>query len=170
MDHLIEQAQRGNRDAISSLVKEHYASVYRFCARRLGEELAKDAAQETFITMQKSLRKFERKSAFETWLFGIANNSCRNIARKRKAEPYSIENWMDVPGPSEHKATEDRATLRGALIKLSDEHREVVLMHEVEEMTYSEIAEILGIPVGTVKSRLYHAFVALRRSMAGVTV
>lgn len=169
MDDLITKAQRGDRLAVADLARDHYAKVYRFCVRRVGDESAKDATQDTFVTMQKSIRKYEARSTFETWLFGIANNACRNLARKMRIEPLRIENWMEAQTDGGHGQVEAKTDLASALAKLSPEHREVVMMHEIEEMTYAQIAEILGVPEGTVKSRLHHAFVALRRSFVGVT-
>lgn len=176
MDGRIEQAKRGDRDALGSLVREHYARVYRFCARRIGEDWAPDAAQETFVTMQRSLKRFAGASAFETWLLGIAHNQCRTLARKRRLAPLQLEAWIADPTSQgnepelgsplktegSYQAVIDRESLRCALSKLSEEHREVVLLHEVEGLRYSEIAEILGVPEGTVKSRLHHAFLNMR--------
>lgn len=170
MDGRIEEARRGNRDALGNLVREHYARVYRFCARRLGDDLAEDAAQETFVTMQKSLKRFGGRSSFDTWLLGIAHNHCRNLARKRKLDPLSLDTWIEsnpagVEPRSESSGHLDREALRCALMRLSDEHREVVLLHEVDGLRYAEIAEVLGVPEGTVKSRLHHACLNMRRTL-----
>lgn len=170
MDGRIEEARRGNRDALGQLVREHYARVYRFCARRLGDDLAEDAAQETFVTMQKSLKRYGGRSSFDIWLLGIAHNHCRNLARKRKLDPLSLDTWMEnQPAGAEPRAESvdhfDREALRCALQRLSDEHREVVLLHEVDGLRYAEIAEVLGVPEGTVKSRLHHAFLNMRRTL-----
>lgn len=162
MDGRIEEAQRGNRDALGFLVREHYARVYRFCARRIGEDLAEDAAQETFVTMQRSIKRFKERSSFETWLLGIAHNQCRNLARKKRLDPLPMDAWLDK-GSESVPAVFDREALRCALMKLTPEQQEVVRLHEVEELRYAEIAEILGVPEGTVKSRLHHAFLNLRR-------
>lgn len=167
MDGRIERARRGDRDALGSLVQEHYPRVYRFCARRIGDDLAQDAAQETFVTMQRTIRRYEGRSSLETWLLGIAHNQCRNLARKRKLVPSQILAWVDEPAePGAVDRVVDREALRCALAKLSDEHREVVVLHEVEGLRYAEIGEVLGVPEGTVKSRLHHAFLNLRRMLS----
>lgn len=165
MDERIRRAQRGDRDAYAELVAEHYAPVYRFCARRIGPDAAEDAAQETFVTAQGSLRRYNGSSTLGTWLFGIANNVCRSLARRRKLEMNTMRAWSEPTTTPQESTLVNRETLRNALGKLSDEHREVVLMHEVEGLAYGEIAEVLAIPVGTVKSRLYHAFLQLRRHL-----
>ena len=166
MDGRIEQAKRGDRDALGGLVREHYSQVFRFCARRLGDDLAQDAAQETFVTMQRSIKRYEGRSTFPTWLLGIAHNHCRNMARKRKMDPVPLATWLEAPDPTAQNPI-DREALRRALAQLSEEHREVVLLHEVEGLRYAEIAEITGVPEGTVKSRLHHAFQHLRRHLCG---
>ena len=165
MDGRIEEARRGNRDALGSLVQEHYARVYRFCARRIGDDLAEDAAQETFVTMQRSIKRYQERSSFETWLLGIAHNHCRNLSRKKRLQPLSLAAWEGECPQEPTRQFIDREALKCALLKLSEEHREVVLLHEVEGLRYAEIGEILGVPEGTVKSRLHHAFQNMRRTL-----
>ncbi len=169
MEANVEQAKRGDRDALAALVTEHYASVFRFCAHRLGEELAKDAAQETFVTMQRAIRRYQGRSSFSTWLLGIAHNQCRNLARKRRLDPTSIDVWFSSNEPSADPTEPviGRECLRQALARLSPEHREAVLLHEIEGMRYAEIAELLGVPEGTVKSRLHNAFLLMRQTLTG---
>jgi RNA polymerase sigma-70 factor (ECF subfamily) len=165
MDDQIKEAQRGSREALNRLIADHYAAVYRFCARRLGEELAKDAAQDVFLTMQKNLKTYQGASAFSTWLFGIAHNRTRELIRSKKKEPLPLSEWLaDGSGPAEEGLIA-KESLRQALASLSEDHRQVVLMHEIEGFKYCEIAGILSIPEGTVKSRLHHAFLSLRRSL-----
>jgi len=150
---------------IAAIAREHYDMVYRFCARRVGVDAAADTAQETFITAQKALPKFRGASALTTWLLGIANNECRRMSRRRRCEPPMIE--LVEHGSAEHheETIINRQALQQALAKLSPEHREVVLLHEVEGLSYEEAALVLGVPVGTVKSRLHHAFANLRKSL-----
>jgi RNA polymerase sigma-70 factor (ECF subfamily) len=163
MEADLERAKRGDRDAMARLVDAHYDAVYRFCARRVGAQLAEDLAQETFIVAQRQLRNFESRSSLSTWLFGIAHNQVRNAVRKRKLEP--VDWTMDAGTTNPESTLIDREALRKALGGLSEEHREVVLLHEVEGLSYDEAAEVLGIPPGTVKSRLHHAFLNLRRAL-----
>lgn len=163
MDERAQRAARGDREAMAQIAVDHYPAVYRFCVRRLGPDLAADAAQETFLTAQKAIKRFDGTSALSTWLFGIALNTCRNLARKRRTE-MSYEHAWDVAANEPGESTlVDRQALRGALKKLSPVHLEVVILHEVEGLTYEEAATVIGVPVGTVKSRLHHAFLDLRR-------
>jgi RNA polymerase sigma-70 factor (ECF subfamily) len=149
---------------MSRIARDHYDAVYRFCARRVGIERAADVAQETFLTAQRVLHKFRGDSHITTWLFGIALNECRRTYRRVRPEVPLLE--MDgyvSDAVSLQDEVVDRDSLRQALSRLSPDHREVVILHEFEGMTYEEAAEVLGVPVGTVKSRLHHAFLQLRR-------
>lgn len=155
---------RGALD-IAELARQHYALVFRFCARRVGSDAAQDAAQDTFLTAQRASGGFRGDSSLRTWLLGIANNECRRIARRRRIEPPPIETRDVVDGACAEAQIIDRHALQDALNRLSAEHREVVLLHEVEGLSYDEAAAVLGVPTGTVKSRLHHAFLNLRRSL-----
>lgn len=151
---------------IGAIAREHYDTVYRFCARRVGVDAAADTAQETFLTAQRALAKFRGASSLSTWLLGIANNECRRMARKRRCEAPPLE-LVDQSDSERHEETIiNRHALQQALAKLTSEHREVVLLHEVEGLSYEEAALVLGVPVGTVKSRLHHAFANLRKSLS----
>ncbi len=168
MDDLIEKGASGDRDALSELVRQNYPVVFRFCVRRLGPELGQDAAQETFVTMQKSLKGYRGQGSFSTWLLGIAHNHVRNLSRRRNAEPLPLSEWLD-DGPSPEPDLIQRDLLRKALSRLSEDHRQAVMMHEIEGLTYQEIASILQVPEGTVKSRLHHAFRSMRAALTEVT-
>lgn len=170
MDERTDRAKRGDREALCELVNEHYARVYRFCARRLGDDLAQDAAQETFLTMQRTVKRYEGRSSFEVWLLGIANNHCRNLARKRRREPVSLDHAFEGSTRGHEDGVVAGESLRCAMNSLSPEHRELVMLHEVEGLTYAEVAGVLEIPEGTVKSRLYYAFRQLRDAMTEATV
>ncbi len=159
-DHSDEQPP-----GIEDVVREHYGMVVRFCARRIGPDLAEDAAQETFVTYQKTLKNRKGDSSLKTWLLGIAMNHCRNLSRKHRQEIHLMDAFEPPPVPSHEGTVVDQQELYRALGRLSLEHREVVVLHEVEELTYDEIASLLNIPAGTVKSRLHHAFLNLRRQL-----
>lgn len=151
---------------IGELAREHYAFVFRFCARRVGHDLAADVAQETFLTAQRVVRGFRGQSSASTWLVGIAFNECRRALRRRRMEPPPLD-LVEAVSTSAEAALVDRQALAQALAKLSRDHREVVVLHELDGLTYEEAAKVLRVPVGTVKSRLHHAFAQLRRSLDG---
>jgi len=165
MDDLAKQAARGNREAMRKIVAEHYAAIYRFCARRLGPDLAEDAAQETFIMAYRTINRYDSACALRSWLFGIGLNVCRNLSRKRKVE-IDIDNLWSLEGssPTEDRIVDNEA-LRLALKGLSPEHLDVVILHELEGLTYDEAGVVLDSPSGTVKSRLHEAFKKLRAAM-----
>lgn len=165
-----QRESREAREAMEDIVRRYYEDVWRFCARRIGPEAASDATQETFVTAQRRISDFEGRSELKTWLLGIALNHCRNLHRKARNEG-PVE-WLRTDGREPamdglDSQVIDREALRTALANLSEEHREVVLMHEIDGLTYQEAAELLDIPVGTVKSRLHHAFVNLRAALRG---
>jgi RNA polymerase sigma-70 factor (ECF subfamily) len=157
---------RSTEGEMASIARQHYEAVFRFCARRVGVDRAADVSQDTFLTAQKVFHKFRGESNLRTWLFGIANNECRRASRKLRFEPLLLD--IDPEGPA-LEGTEgsivDRYALQQALAKLSPEHREIVILHEIDGLTYEEAAAVLSVPVGTVKSRLHHAFLQLRRSL-----
>ncbi len=151
---------------MEKIVTDHYARVFRFAAHRVGPDTASDIAQETFLTMQNSIKKFKGQSALSSWILGITLNLCRNHNRKKSNQEIPLENWIESTGENE-KNLINRQVLKQALAKLTPEHQEVVLLHEVEELSYKEISELIGIPEGTVKSRLHHAFHNLRQELCG---
>lgn len=161
---MVERTSNQSLD-ISEVARAHYDSVFRFCARRVGYESAADAAQETFLTAQRAAKRFRGESSVSTWLLGIAHNECRRLSRQRRLEPPIIDFVETVPEESQEQRLVDRQVLSDALGKLSQEHRDVVLLHEFEGLTYEEAAVVLGIPSGTVKSRLHHAFLQLRKAL-----
>lgn len=165
MDVLAERAARGEKDALEEMARMHYADVFRFCARNLNAQTAEDATQDTFMTAIKQIKKFRGESELRTWLLGIAMNVCRNHRRKLK-NSLPLQEWDYLYNETEDSMI-NAEVLRNALAKLDDNHRDVVLLHEMEELTYEECAHILRIPVGTVKSRLYYAFKKLREIIDG---
>jgi RNA polymerase sigma-70 factor, ECF subfamily len=165
MEELILRAKRKDRDAMAQLAAEHYPRVFRVCARQLGSDAAADAAQETFINAQRNLHRFDHSSRFSTWLCGIALNVCRNHRRSRKDHPPLEAAWNETARGLDETGLVDRAALREALKTLPPDQLQTVLLHEVDGLTYEETAAALGIPVGTVKSRLHTAFITLRKAM-----
>lgn len=164
MQAVQERSMRQTLD-IAEIARQHYTLVYRFCSRRVGLEVAQDAAQETFLTAQRVLKNYRGESALRTWLLGIAHNECRRLARSRRLESPTIELEEIRDASLYEDRILDRHTVAEALNRLSPEHREVVLLHEVEGLSYDEAAQVIGIPPGTVKSRLHHAFAQMRRSL-----
>lgn len=156
-----------------------YAAVYRMVG---DAEDARDLAQETFLRAWSSLRGFEGASSFGTWLHSIAINQVRSEMRKRSARKRGAPASLDAmrgeadegsfdppssaPEPSEVLSTrEDVVRLRRAIDDLDPEQREALVLREFQGLSYEEIAEATGVPVGTVRSRLFRARSELRERM-----
>ena len=167
-DQLVSSFLDGDSDAFSELVRRHEDRVYALAYRLMGNRQdALDATQEVFLQLLRKLGRYERHSAFSTWLYRVATNVCYDLLRRRKrqpvlssdSEPPAVEDPRSAEG---FDAVEMRPELDRALAQLSEEFRAVVVLHDIEQLRYSDIAEILEVPVGTVKSRLSRA----RRELA----
>ena len=134
---------------------------------------AEDLTQEIFVALYQSLAGFRGESSLATWSYRVALNHCLKHAAKAKpiTVPYDDARDQAAPdalGPAQHAVRgELSGQLNAALENLSPSHRDAVILHELHEMTYAECAAVLGIPVGTVKSRLSTAFRRLRESLSG---
>jgi RNA polymerase sigma-70 factor (ECF subfamily) len=165
MDPVAQRAASGDREAMADIVRQFYVDVYRLCSRIVGADAAEDATQEAFIIALQRIRFFRGESTLKTWLFGIALNVTRNLKRKRSPLPLADWDYAHSEDPSDQLIDAER--LRCAMAKLSPEHREVVILHEMEGLSYDECGLVVGVPSGTVKSRLHHAFRQLRLLLEG---
>ena len=168
-DQIIERTLAGETDAFSLLVRRWERPIYGLSLRMLGcDEDARDVCQETFLAAFRNLQKFRGDAKFSSWLYRIALNACHSRLRKQSAMvEQSIDQEDDngrkfeiadssLENLSERLQRNQRAEMvRKALQALPAEMRQVIIMKEYEELTFAEIAEILQIPVSTVKSRLY---------------
>jgi RNA polymerase sigma-70 factor (ECF subfamily) len=166
---LVAEYVDGNSDAFDELVRRHSRRVYGICLRYFGNAAdAEDAAQETFVAVLRRATTFNGASAFSTWLYRVATNACNDIARKRARRPRNagtdVAQLVDLADPHDLLANRElRLELRTALQSLEPEHRDAVVLHDVGGLAYVDIAGRLGVPVGTVKSRIHrgHARLAL---------
>lgn len=161
---LIRHAQAGDREAFAAIFEQHKNLVYKTAYLILGDpHEAEDALQEVFLLVHKSLSSFDaRKGAFTTWLYRITLNFCLNYRRKRRHP--SLEDVSPAPAthfPAARMAEED--SLWRATRSLSDKQQTVVILRYYWELPYAEIASILDVPLGTVKSRLDLALKTLRK-------
>jgi RNA polymerase sigma-70 factor, ECF subfamily len=167
---LIERFRSGDRAAFTALVHRHERRVYNLAYRMLGrEEDAKDATQEAFLSALRKLSTFRGQAAFTTWMHRVTLNSCYDILRRRRREPLPMDPQEHPAGhaPDPSGAVSSSVDVQRALLEVPEEFRSVVVMHDAMDMAYEEIAEALGIPVGTVKSRLHRGRVALARLLPG---
>ena len=174
---LIARCQNGDIQAFRELVTQYENRIYTVACSIIGDsEMARDAAQEAFVRAYKALGRFEGKSSFYTWLYRITTNVCLNMAQKenRRIDTTSFDAMQDTHdispdrffGTDEPENDIERADLRNQIDKvlntLSPDHRTVVVLKDIEDMSQEEIAETLGVSVGTVKSRLSRARAQLR--------
>jgi RNA polymerase sigma-70 factor (ECF subfamily) len=166
-------ARNGDHEAFRVLVERYQGRVFRLALRVLrDEEQARDATQEAFLKVYGALRRFEGRSSFYTWLYRLVMNLCLDLRRKDKSgrhveweEERSVEvsdAAGPLSGPEESPALdlerrELREQLAVAIESLPDEARQTLMLREVDGLSYAEIAEVMGIPKGTVMSRLHHA-------------
>lgn len=161
-------ARAGDSAAFAVLVRRHQDAVYRFVLRMVGtRDEALDLTQDAFVRAWQALPQWQPEAQFRTWLFRIASNAALDALRRRRVvefEPLNdaFEAAADEPDPEKRLELKRRvAALEASLAKLSAEHREILLLREVENMTYEEIGAVLGLSEGTVKSRLARARAAL---------
>lgn len=174
---LITRCQNGEIQAFRELVERYEDRIYALACSIVGNpEAAKDVAQEAFVRAYKALDKFEGKSSFYTWLYHIATNVCLNAAQKeqRRIDSVSLDGLQEKHDVSTERffAIEEpendfeRIDLRQQIDKvldhLSPDHRAVVVLKDIEDLSQEEIADTLNISIGTVKSRLSRARVQLR--------
>ena len=185
---LVERCRGGDRAAFGRLIALYQDRVFNLCLRMCGNASdAEDYAQEAFIKAMRSIDRFDGRSRFYTWLFRIAVNGVISGRRKNgramirsldvgraagdDAGHASIRNDLaaEESGPVDQASLrEEHAQVLAALAELDEDHRAAVLLRDVESLDYSEIAEVLGVAVGTVKSRLTRARQMLRRQLQEV--
>lgn len=177
-DQHIDQTLAGDSAAFGQLVLKYQDRLYNSLLRLTGSaEDAQDIAQEALVQAYVKLSTFKRNSAFFTWLYRIAFNRAASVARKRR-EKTSLNAISEAgaPDPTDPHAqaeatmiAEERAALvRQAVLGLADDHRQVVVLREFDGFDYQQIAEVLKIPVGTVRSRLFRARMQMRDHLAAV--
>lgn len=179
---LVVQAQRGDAAAFGLLVERHQDALFNGIHRMVSQrEDAEDLAQEAFVKAFRALGGFQGRSSFYTWLYSIAVNLVISHRRKtgsaRHLNPLSFQGGSDDEGRGldvaddverpDHAAErrEMKQQVERAIAQLEDEFRTVIVMRDIEGFDYQTIAEVLGCPAGTVKSRLHRARLALRDQM-----
>ncbi|HXF36418.1 MAG TPA: sigma-70 family RNA polymerase sigma factor [Actinomycetota bacterium] len=171
-EELVRRWVAGDGAAFADLVRRHERRTYNLALRIVGrEEDARDATQEAFLSALRKLPSFRGDSAFSTWLHRVTVNACYDLLRRRARAPLrgGEEREEPAPGrpplPDHADAVATAVDVRAALLRVPEEFRAVLVLHDVQDLPYEEIAEILGLPVGTVKSRLHRARVALGRAL-----
>lgn len=171
---LVRRFRDGDRAAYAEIVRRYQNRVFTVCLRWMGDrEIAAEVAQDVFLALYKSLPGFRGDAQLSTWIFRIAVNHCKNrrLYRKRRHtdqhEPLEGEERDDAParqlaseGPGTDAplhAARAGELLQAGLEQLEEEPRQIIVLRDIQDLSYEEIADILGLPRGTVKSRLHRA-------------
>jgi RNA polymerase sigma-70 factor (ECF subfamily) len=176
IEHLIQRCLKGDQAAWDSIVKQYWRKVFNVAYKFVGKhDEAEDLAQDIFLKIFKSLDTFDRRANFQTWLISVSRNLCIDHYRSVRKERETIDRDVDAnelapatkePGPIAALEQADRvALLRRALAALPDTLRTAVLMRDIQELSYQEIADKLRLPEGTVKSRINRGRTELARQV-----
>lgn len=183
-DHaLIASAQAGDRAALDTLLRRHYDRIHLLCHRLVGSDSeADDAAQEALLAIVRGLPRFDGRAAFSTWAYRVTTNACLDELRRRRRRPVpglpddrSPEHSADGPrhetadegAPPIDQQVTDRMDVDAALASLPPEFRAPVVLRDLCQLDYAEIADVLGIPPGTVRSRIARGRAALVPRLRG---
>jgi len=178
---LLERCRRGEREAFDTVVELYKDKIVTYLAYMVGdEEEARDLAQEVFVRAYLSIGEFRGNCSLQTWLYRIAHNLGVDHIRRQRRSPGRVSldsplkldrgeeverQWAgEICDPEEEAERGEVAeAVRRAVGMLSEKLRAVVVLHDLQQLSYEEVAKILGCPVGTVKSRLFHARMELRK-------
>lgn len=169
---LVGRYLAGDVHAFGTLVERHERRVYNLALRMTGrEEDARDATQEAFLSALRKLKTFRGEAAFTTWMHRVTVNACYDLLRKRQRAPLLRERDEDA-APRREPVSPDPANdvdlsidVRAALLRVPVDFRAALVLCDVQDLSYEDAAEALGVPVGTVKSRLHRGRVALARAL-----
>jgi len=160
---LVAAAQAGDRRALDTLLRRHYDLVHGVCRRIAGASRdADDAAQEAMISIVRGLPRFDGRAAVTTWIYRIATNAALDELRRRGRRPAlhvvaddgTVPDVVDDLAERRVDGVADRMAVDEALAQLGEEFRVAVVLRDVADLDYVEIADVLGVPLGTVKSRI----------------
>ena len=156
--------QHGSREAFEELYARYRGPLYGFFRRRLNSELrAEDLAQETFLVVIRGVERYEPRALVRTYLYAIALNLLMSERRKRAHDGPDLES---VAEPAMQSSPERKLWVSEGLQKLDEMEREILMLREYEQLSYGEIAEVLQLPLNTVRSRLFRARMALKQHLA----
>lgn len=171
---LVAMTLAGHSEAFATLVERYDRAVYHLAYRTLRDvEEARDATQEAFFKAFRSLRTFQSGAKFSTWIFAITYHACCDrLNRRKRFSSEELPERADLsPGP-EHRviALDEAARLRAAIEALPEKYRAVITLFHLQGRQYEEIANVLGLPLGTVKTHLFRAKEQLRRLLSAMEV
>jgi RNA polymerase sigma-70 factor (ECF subfamily) len=181
IDATIERCLHGDQDAWNEIVRAYWRTVFNVAYKFTGRhELAEDLTQDVFLKLFKSLNTFDRRANFQTWLISVSRNLCidhyRSVRKERESiavgvDPATISHPSPARGALAELEARDRVQLlRAALNRLTPTLRAAVLLRDIQELTYQEIAAQLALPEGTVKSRINRGRAELVRQIEDLRV
>jgi RNA polymerase sigma-70 factor (ECF subfamily) len=166
----VEACRQGEREAFDRLVERYQRDVYRLCYRYVNNHQdANDMAQEVFLKAYRAISKFRGDSAFSTWLYRIAVNTCLNFRSARRVPQEELSEHLadGRAGVADRiQADERSAQVRKAVSRLPEKQRATLILKIYHDLTHEEVARILGASVGTVKANLFHALGNLRKLLS----
>lgn len=176
---LLARAHAGDANAIDEILSRHEQKVFRYGLRMCGnEEDARDILQETLLAAFQNVKGFRGDAQLSTWLYQIARNFCLRSRRRGMGEPERVEPLekpeaaavpsAETPPDAQAHAREMGAVLQSAILSLSQAHREVLILRDVEGLSAEDAAKVVGIEVGALKSRLHRARMELRERLVGL--
>ena len=174
---LIARLQARDEAAFEELIRQYEKKVYSLCARMCGNaEDAEEAAQDAFLALWRGIDRFRQESSLSTWIYRLASNACIDLMRRKKKGAGSVslddeELFVDAVdlAPQPHEEAERRETqrlLQEGLLSLPAEYRSILLLREIEGLSYSEISAALDLELGTVKSRISRGRTLLRNFLS----
>ncbi|SMX64241.1 RNA polymerase sigma-70 factor, ECF subfamily [Brevibacterium aurantiacum] len=175
---LVVRAREGDIDAFESLVDRYETKLLRFCLRTLGDRQdAEDVVQDTLVQAWKSMNTLSEPAAFGTWIYRLASNKCTDMLRRRMARPSDAQDPDDMRIHADNrvsveKSVEARTALEHfseVLQTLSSQQRVTWVLHQMEGLSYAEVATTLGVSEGSVRGRIHRARAALVEGMEGWT-
>lgn len=173
---LIERAKAGDAAAAGEIVERYQRRIYTLCVRILADaDAAEELTQETLIKALTGLEKFDGRASLSTWLYRIATNACYSRMRSDRVRSRGRVTWPEIGEPEGIRgvqqqddpldARQRRKLVASALDQINPEHRVVLVLRDVQGLEYEQVAEVLGVPMGTIKSRLFRARAALREAV-----
>ncbi len=173
---LCREAKNGDQRALDALLERHIDRVHAVCHRVCGPDDALDATQNALIAIARSVDRFDGRAAFTTWLHRVATNAALDELRRRQRRPAPVDANDLLPGATpvagaagDPERAVDRVALDEALAGLPEEFRVAVVLRDVADLDYAEIAATLSIPIGTVRSRIARGRAALAKMLGNRT-
>jgi len=166
-ERLMQDFANGDEQAFDELFRRYRQPIFGFFRRRLTEtSQAEELTQETFLAILRGASRYQPQALFRTYLYAIAFKILRAYRRRTAFRATFLGQWKEAQAPVVRQTTETELLLRQALSKLDEIDREMLMLREFEQLSYAEIAELLRIPINTVRSRLFRARIALRELLA----